>query len=274
MEFTVIFRYPGSKAKLCEYILSHMDSMIEDEFNEPFVGGGSVLCAVAEKYPKIRMFANDQDRNISSFWELISRNKPKEIKSLIEKLAVTPTVDLFKKLKNDTPKTIIDRAYIAVFFNRTTFSGIAKASPIGGFSQKSKWKIDCRYNFNLMAKNIKKMCELFDRRLMVTNDCALNCLTEKAMYLDPPYVEKGDMLYSVTMDMKTHVGLSIKLKNYQRWVLSYDDCPEINHLYSWADISHIDKRYSISGKKRDWAKKRELIIQYPLKIKNAMRLTP
>ena len=54
-----------------------------------------------------------------------------------------------------------------------------------------------------------------------------------------------------------HRRLAAKLKEMkQPWLLSYDDCPEVRALYSWAQIETVDVGYSICGQTR----KRELLV--------------
>ena len=62
-------RYPGSKAKLMKALMPHIDIMMlnRGEFCDAFIGGGSVLLEVADKYPKIKLYANDKDKWIYSF---------------------------------------------------------------------------------------------------------------------------------------------------------------------------------------------------------------
>ena len=57
------FRYPGSKNKLLPVLMEHIDSTMvgQDSFTDVFVGGGSVLLEVAQKYPNIKLYANDKN---------------------------------------------------------------------------------------------------------------------------------------------------------------------------------------------------------------------
>lgn len=233
---------------------------LKKEFTDIFVGGGSVICHIAKLFPKLKINANDLDFNMYCFWNLVARGRDHELKELFRLLGQRPTIELFESLRSSKSENEVKCAYKAIFFNRTTFSGISTCGPIGGFAQKSKWKIDCRYNFVKMKTKIIEMKELFAGRLTVTNFDFERALVDSIMYLDPPYYKKGNELYKHKMSHSDHVRLSNKLREHKLWLLSYDNCEEVTSLYSGYDAQAMKKRYSISGKKKEWAEKSELLI--------------
>lgn len=258
----MIFRYPGGKKKLAEQIGTHLDPIIENEFHDVFVGGGSILCYVAKKYPSILLYANDLDENIYSFWKMIS-NKQSDMSYFYRLLKQKPTIKLFRKIKLEEPITIEEKAYYSVFFNRTTFSGIYNSGPIGGMLQKSKWTIDCRYNYESMYKQCEEMRIFFNGRLTVKNldfSQYLKKIEDVCCYIDPPYYQKGRELYKHYMTDDQHLDLANILKKRTKWVLSYDNCPFIETQYNRLRVVGLSARYSISGKKKNWANKKELLI--------------
>jgi DNA adenine methylase len=155
-------------------------------------------------------------------------------------------------------------AYRAVFFNRTTFSGIFNSGPIGGKDQSSKYPIGCRYNANKLREKIIKCHKLLMGRTTVTNSdfSQLDVFTKTntPAYCDPPYYIKGDVLYREKMIPHEHFVLRNILDSRDNWVLSYDDCPPIRAHYENKTVIDLTARYSINGKKIDWATKNELII--------------
>ena len=261
------FRYPGAKAKLLQYINPYIDSLINNatDFADVFVGGGSVLLDVATRYPNIILHANDKDKTIYSFWKIVAGNDINKLDTLLDLMSVQPTIELFNKLRND-PSTLtdVDLAYRGIFFNRTTFSGIAYSGPIGGKSQSGKYKVDCRYNFKKLKDRILKANKLLSGRTNVTNDDFIdfNILknTTIPVYLDPPYFKAGDSLYLEKMNYANHKQLADLLKVRPNWILSYDSCPEIIDLYKYNKIIDLAARYCINGKKENWKNKNELII--------------
>lgn len=259
-----IFRYPGAKSRLLGQLRPHLDTAIDgmNDFCDLFVGGGSVLIDVAERHPGIRLIANDLDTTIASFWRMVAGEGDAD--RLCELLQQKPTIALFEKLRSDEAGRLEDMAYRAVFLNRTAFSGISTSGPIGGWRQRSKWTIDCRYNADKLIDGFRRLRETLSTRLTVHCEDAMVLLSrldqETAVYCDPPYFEKGDMLYPVKMTIDDHRSLSTALRGRKRWVLSYDAAPEIANLYEWARIEEISPKYSIDGSKSTWKRKKEFII--------------
>lgn len=259
------FRYPGAKNKMLPILMEYIDKILisQNEFCDAFIGGGSVLLEVAEKYPNIKLYANDKDNTIFNFWQIVSDINPINLKALLDMLSQAPTLDIFYKLRSVPAKNNVESAYRAIFFNRTTFSGIAHSGPIGGKDQKSKYTIDCRYNFKKLKEKILYCHSLLSGRTEISNFSIDKFPLMSGicpMYLDPPYYKKGDDLYPEKMDNNDHKNLSVLLDKRSNWVLSYDDCIDIRNLYVNKNIIDLSARYCINGKKDNWNSKNELII--------------
>lgn len=260
------FRYPGSKNKMLPILSEYLDKAMVSWncFTDVFVGGGSVLLDMAARYPKIQLYANDKDFNIASFWNTVSDPDINKLNGLLDLMAQPVTLELFYKLQGSQPNDEIEAAYRAIFLNRTAFSGIAKSGPIGGKEQRSKYTVDCRYNFKKLKSKILNCHKLLAGRTTIENcDIALyKPFTDTNMpaYLDPPYYIKGASLYPINMVPMEHIYMSVLLQKRDNWVLSYDDCPEIRNLYLKQNVIDLAARYCINGKKSTWENKNELII--------------
>jgi DNA adenine methylase len=262
-----IFRYPGAKNKLLPQILPFIEDSLQTTncFCDAFVGGGSVLLEIAEKYPNIQLYVNDKDSFVFAFWQILSQEDPYDLHCLKSLLKQKPTVDLYYRLREAPPASKVDAAYRAVFFNRTSFSGDMRrtASPIGGKNQSSKYTVDCRYNVNKINQKLDIIHPLLAGRTIVTNSDinsydAIN--QNMTVYLDPPYWQAGKMLYHEYMKQHEHAQLASNLKKNKNWILSYDNCEEILELYDWANIHFIDASYCIRGTKQNWHKTKEVLI--------------
>ena len=87
---------------------------------------------------------------------------------------------------------------------------------------------------------------------------ALMIHKEKFLYLDPPYAN-GEKLYGDRGNLHdgfNHVELAELLKKRNGWILSYNDCPDIRHLYSKYEILTPEWTYGMSRKKES----KELLI--------------
>jgi DNA adenine methylase len=173
--------------------------------------------------------------------------------ALIERINTTiPSLQEFYRLNTTPRETIVDEAFHALFFNRTTFSGISTAGPIGGAKQ-DKYKVGCRYNAKTLTNTIKRLSEFRDRVEVYSGDFEefiINLPDDVFMYVDPPYYEKGDILYPERMSDSDHLRLHSTLTNQDRpYILSYDTHPFILDLYSDHTISAVETRYSVGVKK-------------------------
>jgi DNA adenine methylase len=68
------------------------------------------------------------------------------------------------------------------------------------------------------------------------------------VYFDPPYYQKGGMLYMNYFTPDDHTALSEYVHNCPyAWVLSYDDRPEIRILYKkGVNMYQRDLRYTVA----------------------------
>jgi len=261
------FRYAGSKNKMLPILMEHLSPLLSksNSFCDVFIGGGSVLLEVAAKYPTIKLFGNDKDKWVSSFWSIVASDDTQKLDELIRRLEAQPTIELFYKLRETPATTDIDYAYRALFFNRTCFSGILSSGPIGGREQKSKYKVDCRYNFQKLKKKILECNKLLIGRTTIDNVDVMSYYALKdescVAYCDPPYVAAGKMLYPEYMTIKQHEQFSKIILSRKKWVLSYDNSDVIKDIYGdTCDIYDAVSNYCISGIKKEWSQKLELII--------------
>lgn len=266
MAIVTPFRYPGAKNKMLPVLREHLDPLLvdQDNFIDVFVGGGSVLLDIAQRYPTIKLHANDKDYWMYCFWNIVSSGDDAKFNSLLQLIEQKPTLELFYQLRETPTDDPVECAYRAIFFNRTTFSGIAYSGPIGGKEQKSQYTVDCRYNVAKLKTKILACRKLLINRTTVSGldfgEYTELWNTNYPAYLDPPYYVKGDALYIEKMDSFQHEKLSALLQHREGWVLSYDDCPEIRNLYANQKVIDLSARYCINGKKDNWESKNELII--------------
>jgi DNA adenine methylase len=236
-------RYPGGKNKLSKFIaLICKENLIDGHYVEPYAGGASVaLFLLIEGYVK-RVTINDYDRSIYAFWYSIL-NHTEKICSLIEGIEVN--IDNWHKLRliqnNKNNAEILDLGFSTFFLNRTNISGIISAGPIGGYSQTGAYKIDCRFNKQDLISRIKKIAQFKDKiqiknldAIELVNDIeSLEGNLQTIYYFDPPYYVKGKSLYINYYVHKNHeeVGKVINNIRNSRWIISYDNVPEIKYIY-------------------------------------------
>jgi DNA adenine methylase len=160
-------------------------------------------------------------------------------------------------LMNQNDYDDLELGFATFFLNRTNRSGILNGGVIGGRNQIGPWKIDARFNRADLVARVEAIARL-RRRISLSRQDARDFLEGIVMdlprnaiiYLDPPYYKKGRELY---YDYYTHIDhaqiaalVKKSLKN-KRWLVSYDDAPQIRELY--AGFTHIV--YQIGYSARD-----------------------
>lgn len=237
-------RYPGGKRKLAEFFgLVCEKNNINGHYVEPYAGGASVaLHLLINGYVK-KITINDFDRTIYAFWYSILNDTEKFCNKIRETNINLENWKKFKIIhKNKDEESLFDLGFATFFLNRTNRSGIIDGGMIGGLNQKGNYKIDCRFNKEDLIKRIELIAKYKDNINLYNLD-ALDLIDiiqkEKGdkntiFYFDPPYYLKGPSLYMSHYKHNDHKEVSEKIQKIKntKWIVSYDNTPEIRKLYS------------------------------------------
>jgi DNA adenine methylase len=257
-------RYPGGKSGLsgllAEFI--ELNNLQDGIYVEPYAGGaGAGLKLLFSEYVS-ELILNDADKNIYLFWRSILFDTERFITLLND----TPiSIDEWKKrrqiLKNPEVYSELEIAFSTFYLNRCNRSGILYAGPIGGQLQSGRWPLDARFNRVELRRRIEKIA-LFASRISIHNLDAIDFMKQHVLplavldnrlllYLDPPYYSKGGQLYLNYYVPADHVTLANFINNQLgfKWIVSYDDVPEIRELYSERKITAYSPRYSAHSAK-------------------------
>jgi DNA adenine methylase len=277
-----LFRYPGGKYKLRHPILAELLRLTHThdcyEYREPFFGGGAVgINLLAQLKAGATVWINDRDYSLAVIWDCVM-NYPDDFKEFIHKYV--PSVESFFQFRSDLTKglrmkrehfhwgeTCADFALRKLAVHQMSYSGLGTMAggPLGGKNQSSPYGIDSRWSPSRLTRRIDDLHRLFSRFDIRSNTCTSDDFasilygTKPALvYLDPPYFQKGAICYEHAFSPDDHRRLATVLRSApHHWVLSYDDCPEIYQLYSWARIQEIPVTYSIG---KGGTQKTELLI--------------
>ena len=232
-----LFRYPGGKVRYKGFILPALYRCSGFSiYVEPFVGGGSVALAMAERHPSIKLILNDLDPGMSAFWDLVANAPETEFQELADRILHTrPTVALFKEIIESQPSDRLGLAFRAFFLNRASHMGMG-LRPLGGKGQTSKGKIDSRWGARKKLRELHEARQLLGGRTKVLKEDFATVIPLAAgantlMFLDPPYYEAGNQLYKFKWTDADHIRLHDALAGKSNWVMSYDDHPFIRDLY-------------------------------------------
>lgn len=242
---SVPLRYPGGKASLLNYVEKFITSnnISVQAILEPYAGSAAISMGLLRKGMISKAYINDSDQMVYAFWKTVLNNN-EELIEMIDSLEVNLDAWFcYRKYLVDKPLTKFNEKDVAMaflFLNRTSYSGIVKAGPLGGKKQQSRYKIDCRFNKENIKKKIEQLQE-FSSRLEISNMEGIEFMKETIkktgdvfIYADPPYYNVGKLLYNQYFDDKKHIQLADYLKQVeeQPWLLSYNANEFIMNLYS------------------------------------------
>lgn len=260
---TTPLRYPGGKSAISGFL----SSLIDDSSNsistyvEPYAGGAGAAISLLLNEKVDKVVINDLDPAVYCFWNALKTDPDR----LIDKIRNTEvTIDEWLRQREIYRKHDMRgefRLGFAFFFlNRCNRSGIVKGGVIGGIGQNGIYRLDARYNSEVLIAKIEGIKEHVDA-IEVLNEDGLDVFKKYSnnkqalVYLDPPYVEQGKSLYLNAFEEKDHKALaSLVSKNKKtNWIVTYDvsdliaskDCYGQNHMY------HYSLSYSAQNKRRE-----------------------
>jgi len=257
-------RYPGGKSRAINQILLLIQNDFS-EFREPFVGGGSVFIAVKQRIKHNAVFkVNDLNYDLYCFWIYVKNN----LFDLVEEISrikknTTDGRALFKfYTENDRQWTDFDRAVRFFVLNRITFSGTVDS---GGYSQQAferrftQSSIDRIKSLSPILKNVQISHADYENLLFQEGENVF-------IFLDPPYLESTkSRLYGKRGFLHTsfdHERFTENMKKCShKWLITYDDSPNIRDLFDFANIYEWELQYGMNNYKQEKAEKgRELFI--------------
>lgn len=236
-------RYPGGKGKLAQYVkrLIAENGLLDGLYVEPYAGGAAIALELLFHEYVSRIHINDVSRPVFAFWHSVLTAPEQLVKMVVDTPLTVDEWDRQKDIfKNQNLHDDLAVGFATFFLNRTNRSGILNAGIIGGRAQTGEWKIDARYNRMELAQRITAISRQSDRITLTNKDAAdlltdgMNVWPEKTLiYLDPPYFEKGRDLYYDFYRPEDHAQVAeiVGRITVQKWIVSYDDVPQIRDIY-------------------------------------------
>lgn len=259
------FRYAGGKFYARKLIKENIPK--HAHYIEPFAGGASIFFA---KNKADTNWLNDIDSDLINCLRVIRDYPDKLIEKLKNEKATKERHTYYKK--EFEPKTNLDRAVRWFYINRTSYSGIMNM-------QNCYWGYGDKYSMrpenwprNILRtsaklQNVKLTSFDFEKVIKKAPDNSF-------LFIDPPYFNADqEKFYVHSFKKDDHFRLSNILKDHSnrlKFLLTYDDSPEIRKLYYWANAMHekqwnytinrTDDQKNGTGKKGSRYKGHELFI--------------
>lgn len=234
-------RYPGGKTQLAPFVsdLLRVNDLLQCVYCEPFAGGAGIACRLLLNGTIAEAWINDIDPAIYAFW-YSALNSTDQMCERIERTKVDISEwHHQRQVYAEERSNLLDLGFATLFLNRTNRSGILKGGVIGGINQDGKYAIDCRFGRDELIRKIRRIA-LYREQIHLTCIDArqyigteLKKLPQHALVnVDPPYYRAGPDLYTNSYQHRDHLALAKAVnKMRHRWILTYDDVPEICAMY-------------------------------------------
>lgn len=249
-------RYPGGKGRLATFVKSLLEDnhLLDGTYVEPYAGGAGIAFSLLFGEYARRVYINDISPHLHAFWKCVLE----DTENLCRKIHDTSvTLEEWRQQRllyqNFQEASLLELGFSTFFLNRTNRSGIMTGGIIGGWTQVSQYKIDARYNKEDLIKRIKKIAA-YGARIRLYNmdaqvfisDVMPTIQGEGLIYLDPPYYIKGQELYENHYVPADHAAIARLVTTHMphKWIVSYDDTPDVRALYQGHEIRAYTLSYS------------------------------
>jgi DNA adenine methylase len=227
------FRYAGGKFYARRLILEHIPPHVH--YCEPLAGGASIFFAKPKAPENV---LNDLDAELMNVYRVL-RDEPQ---ALIKFLDGKPArKEMHPYFKNEfKPKNDLERAGRWYYLNRISYSGIMNI-------QNCYWGYGDKYSMRPenWARNILRVSEKLQGVKLLCQDFEPiidNAPKGAFLFVDPPYFNADqDKFYNCIFRLEDHYRLRDTLKRNRRrlkFLLTYDNSPEVLKLYDWAKEVH------------------------------------
>lgn len=250
-----LLRYPGGKGKMYLQTLKILEDndLLGCTYIEPFAGGGNLALNLLFRGKVDSIILNDNDPAIYSVWASILFYG-NEFIELIKNTPITlEERDRQKQIYLNKPNDVLALGFSTFYLNRTNRSGIITAGPIGGYSQKGNYLIDCRFNKEKLIQRVETILKYKEKMQIFDFDAKdfleLNFHKNSFFFIDPPYYVKGSQLYRNYFKKSDHEELAKKVENLDYpWIVTYDNVDDIISIYEFCNHFEYNLTYTIEKK--------------------------
>ena len=254
-------RYPGGKSRAVKHILPHIPESVE-RVCSPFFGGGSVELALANRGTQV--FGYDKMKQLVWFWMALCEDNERladEVEKLREqyklekppeKIVTGCSRDSFRQyredLKTDSFMFSYEKAAKYYVINRSSFSG---ATFSGGWSERASYA-------RFTDSSVQRLRDFKAKNFRVDYadfEDAIEYHPKAFLYLDPPYMlsTTQNALYGTNGNLHRkfdHERLHSLLTKRSGWLMSYNDCPQIQKMYEGYEIIKAEWAYGMNKSKQ------------------------
>ena len=247
------FRYPGGKFYARKLILSEIPE--HRYYCEPFAGGASIFFA---KKPAAFSTLNDLDWDVVNTLRQI-RDRVEDLIDLLRGIKATKHNHAYYK-EEYQPATGLERALRWFYLNRTSYSGIMKGENCyWGYGEKYSMRPE---NWPPHLRTVSDKLQGVELTVM-DFELVIDGMADGAFaFIDPPYYGADQhKFYNCSFTAEDHERLCRCLERNAgriRFLLTYDNKPEVRDMYKWvASVCRKKWNYTI-GRTDDQVNRKQL----------------
>lgn len=251
-------RYPGGKAKLFPFFseLITLNGLFGSEYCEPYAGGAGLAIRLLTMGYVDSISINDIDQSIYSFWCSALQDTEKFCRLIDRTSEYWPVVPSERDLGGRRCRQYACPRVLRVFSQSDQslrhHRGRWPDRRVRAERRVEGWR---PYGQGQTDRELESLSR-YARQIKITNLDALKFVKKKIerkntlVYLDPPYYVKGHKLYKNFYKPEDHQRIAREMKSHRKakWVVSYDDVPEIRKAYGTFDPISYSLSYSAGQK--------------------------
>ncbi|MCK9293404.1 MAG: Dam family site-specific DNA-(adenine-N6)-methyltransferase [archaeon] len=282
MKVKPFIKWAGGKTQLINKIEPELPIKINRYF-EPFLGGGSVLLFILQKYNPKEVIVSDVNYELINTYNIIKNNVEELINYLeiyknkhsekfyytIRGLESTTTKKLKIKVLSDSNLSEIESAAKFIYLNKTCFNGLYRVNkenkfnvPLGKYKNPEIYNKENLLKLSKLLKNIEIKCFSYEKiKDLVKKD--------DFIYFDPPYDQINNNSFTTYTEFDFIRKDQEKLKDFFDFLnkkgckvlLSNSSTDFIKSLYKNYTIKEIDARRMINSDSSKRGNIKEVLIK-------------
>lgn len=257
-------RWAGGKSRLLFRILPHVPANIKDYY-EPFLGGGAVFLACAERVSG-RSHLADLNEHLIAAW-VAMRDHQSELRPLLDQYLAKDSKELYYEVRSASPSALVEKAARFLYLNGVSWNHLWRENSRTG-AMNVPWG-------NRRFKSVEEnTMAALGRILMGTNIVAADFRVVLQgvrpgdfVYLDPPYLPlftRPDIEKEPTAKFNKYTARTFELPDLVdlasicaelsrqgvRWVMSNRDTESVREMFADAEIIRFTTHRSLAAQSR------------------------
>lgn len=257
-------RWVGGKQRLLPRILPHVPASIQDYY-EPFLGGGAVFLAVADRI-RGRARLADLNEHLVAAWTSV-RDYQDQLRPLLEWYKKNDSKDFYYEVRATVPDSFVEKAARFFYLNGTSWNHLWRENSRTG-AMNVPWG-DRQFK-GLSEATLTKVAGLLQSVEISTKDFKATLSGAKEgdfVYLDPPYLPifsspesekeptaKFNKYTAKTFELGNLVELAAICSDLSsrgvRWVMSNRDHDSVRAMFPDAEIVRFTTHRSLAAQSK------------------------